>query len=206
MRALLQRFHKARDGLAAVEFAMILPVMITLLFGVIELSLALACRADVTNMASAAADLLAQEKTVTATDMANIFSASTAILYPYTTSNLTITLYSIIDDGKQGSAGKVAWSCTKVGNNNATTGLTTVPTDGYGGSGNATTGGKMIANGNLVNGVATYGSTGSVIIAKVDYAYSSPVTKMIVGDIKMSNVFYARPRRASQIPKPTACS
>jgi len=40
----------------------------------------------------------------------------------------------------------------------------------------------------------------------VDYLYSSPTTKVITGDIKMSNVFYARPRRVSQIPKPTACS
>jgi len=60
MQALLRRFRKAKDGLAAVEFAMLLPVMITLFFGVVELSLALACRADVTNMAAAAADLVAQ--------------------------------------------------------------------------------------------------------------------------------------------------
>jgi Flp pilus assembly protein TadG len=206
MRAILARFRKAKDGLAAVEFAMLLPVMITLFFGVVELSLALACRADVTNMASAAADLVAQEQSISATDMANVFNASTAILYPYKTSPLTVTIYSIVDDGAKGTGGKVAWSCTKVGSANATTGSTTVPTDGYGTSGNPTTGGQMIANGNLVNGTPTYGSSGSVIIAKVDYLYSSPTTKVITGDIKMSNVFYARPRRVSQIPKPTACS
>ena len=53
---------------------------------------------------------------------------------------------------------------------------------------------------------AAYGGGGSVIIAKVDYAYSSSTTKMFTGDIKMSNVFYSKPRRVAQIPAPASCS
>ncbi len=55
-------------GLAAVEFALLLPVMITMFFGVVELSLALLCRADVSIMASTAADLIAQESTTQTSD------------------------------------------------------------------------------------------------------------------------------------------
>ena len=54
MHTMLGRFRKAKDGLAAVEFALLLPVMITLFFGVVEVSLALMCRADVTNVAAQA--------------------------------------------------------------------------------------------------------------------------------------------------------
>ena len=64
MQKLLKRFRRSRDGMAAAEFAMLLPVLLTLFFGVMEFSLALACRADVANVASTAADLVAQDGTI----------------------------------------------------------------------------------------------------------------------------------------------
>ena len=53
-------FRHAKDGAAAVEFALLLPLMITMFFGVVETTLALLCRADVSVMASTAADLISQ--------------------------------------------------------------------------------------------------------------------------------------------------
>ena len=44
----LRRFRRDAKGLAALEFALILPVLITMLFGMGELSLAVFCRTDVT--------------------------------------------------------------------------------------------------------------------------------------------------------------
>lgn len=180
MRALLQRFHKAKDGLAAVEFAMLLPVMITLFFGVVELSLALTCRADVTNMASAAADLVAQEKAVTTSDMTNVFNAATAILYPYDPSAVKITVTSVIynTSTKSLTVGTVAWSCTK--NGTKRTGNLTLPA------------GLMTAN-------------GSVIVSEVSYGYKSPTTQIVTGTKTMTNTFYTRPRRASAITGPSTC-
>ncbi len=52
----------------------------------------------------------------------------------------------------------------------------------------------------------TYGGNGSVILVKVDYAYSSTASKLIVGDIAMSNLFFSKPRRVASIAAPTACS
>src|SRR5258708_12975795 len=71
------------EGIAAVEFALLLPVMITLFFGVVETSLALLCRADVSIMASTAADLISQSSALNKTDLGNIYSAAGTILYPY---------------------------------------------------------------------------------------------------------------------------
>ena len=63
---MMRGFRKDRsDGVAAVEFALLLPVMITLFFGVVETSLALVCRADVSQMAATAADLISQVNTAT---------------------------------------------------------------------------------------------------------------------------------------------
>ena len=82
MRMRFRGFRNNMSGLAAVEFAMILPLMITLFFGVVEISLALACRANVTNVAAVAADLVAQESVMTTSDVTDVFGAANAMLYP----------------------------------------------------------------------------------------------------------------------------
>jgi len=66
---MIRRFHKAQGGAAAVEFAMLLPILITLFFGVVETTLALVCRADVSLMASTAADLVSQVNTANTADI-----------------------------------------------------------------------------------------------------------------------------------------
>ena len=76
----LQRGAANCDGLAALEFAMLLPFMITLFFGVVECSLALLCRADVSIMASTAADLISQADTLATADISNVYSAAGTIL------------------------------------------------------------------------------------------------------------------------------
>jgi Flp pilus assembly protein TadG len=180
--SLFARFRKAKDGIAAVEFALLLPVMITLFFGVVEVSLALACRADVTNVASTAADLVAQESSIATADMSNVFSAASAILYPYDTTAAKITLSSIIYDTSTGSltSGKVAWSCAK--NTTARSTGTTVT---------------------LPSGLMT--TNGSVIMSEITYNYTSPTTKVITGPLSMTNSFYTKPRRVAAISGPSSC-
>jgi Flp pilus assembly protein TadG len=198
MRALIARFRSAgasaklvaaayqratnEDGLAVVEFALLLPVMIVLFFGVIEVSMALACRADVTNVASTAADLVAQESTIATADMSNVWSAASAILYPYDTSVALITISSINYDPSTQSlvAGKVAWSCSK--------------------NGTARTIGTTVA---LPSGLMT--ASGSVIMSEITYNYTSPTTQIITGTKVMTNTFYTKPRRVAQITGPSTC-
>ena len=103
---------KNNQGLAAVEFAFVLPVMLSMLLGLVELSQALLVRGDVTNMASTGADLIAQESAATNADLSNVYTALTSMLYPFGTANAHITLTSIIDNGTSGVSGTVAWTCS----------------------------------------------------------------------------------------------
>lgn len=179
---LLGRFRKATDGLAAVEFALLLPVMITILFGLVETSLALACRTDVVNVSSAVADLVAQEASVTSSDMTNVFSAANAILYPNDTAPAKITVTSVIYNTATGSltSGKVDWSCTHGGTQRSKGSIVSLPAN------------LMTAN-------------GSVIVSEISYNYASPTTQMIIGPITMANTFYSKPRRVAQIAGPSSC-
>ena len=104
----LHRMWRSKDGLAAVEFALLAPVMLLMFFGTVELSAALDCRARVNNVASTAADLVAQETSVSSSDMANVFAALNSIIYPYSTTPAKIVISSLTYNTS--TTGKVAWS------------------------------------------------------------------------------------------------
>lgn len=178
-----------QDGIAAVEFAMLLPFMITLFFGVVETSLALLCRADVSIMASTAADLISQADTLATADIGNVYSAANTILYPYydgSNTKPTIRISSVIWDtvGKSATVGKVGWTCTQSGSGTLTPATRAV-------------------NGNVTMPQALLSAGSSVIVSEIAYSYASPTTKVVTGSVNFTNNFYTKPRRVSQIPTPT---
>jgi hypothetical protein len=67
----------------------------------------------VETLASTAADLNAQVKQVSTTDLADIFAASTSILTPYPATPLRVVLSSVVADANNN--GVVAWSCASNG-------------------------------------------------------------------------------------------
>lgn len=179
---LKRAFLMARDrrGLAAVEFALILPVMLVLFFGIFETSQALSAKADVVNLTSAAADLVAQEAAATTTDINNVYAAASTMLTPYPRTGAqrpSIRITSLIDDGTPQHNGIVSWTCTQAGSGT----LGTAPA--------------------LPPSLITAG--GSVIRVEVAYVYNSPTTQTITGPITMRSIFYTRPRRALQVAGPT---
>src|SRR3954453_14420138 len=73
-------------GIAATEFALVLPIMLMLFFGVVEFTNGFAAYRDVSLMAHTNSDLTSQSKSVQNSDLTNFFAASTGVLYPYATS------------------------------------------------------------------------------------------------------------------------
>jgi Flp pilus assembly protein TadG len=71
------------SGLAAVEFAMIIPLMAMLLLGTYEFSAGVAIDRKVTIMARTLSDLTSQNTSVDDTKLTNFFNASGAIMTPY---------------------------------------------------------------------------------------------------------------------------
>jgi hypothetical protein len=187
-------FRKSNDGVAAVEFAILLPLLISMFFGVVETSLALLCRADVSMMASTAADLISQVNAASTTDITNVYAAAGTILYPYYdpsngSAKPTIRITSVIYDTTSNSttSGKVAWTCTQAG------------------SGTLTPASRAVGD-TVTLPQALMTTNGSVIIAEVAYNYASPTTKVITGPINVTNNFYTKPRRIAQIAAPSSCT
>jgi Flp pilus assembly protein TadG len=71
------------SGLAAVEFAMIIPLMAMMLLGTYEFSTGVAIDRKVTIMARTLSDLTSQNTSVTDVKLTNFFNAGSAIMTPY---------------------------------------------------------------------------------------------------------------------------
>src|SRR6476619_1690219 len=114
-RMWLRMLRSARDlsgdcrGLAAVEFAMIVPLMLVLFFGTVEFSTGVAVDRKVTLMARTLSDLTSQNITVTDTQLTNIFNASTGIMTPYSVTPLKSTITELYVDPTTKIA-RVQWS------------------------------------------------------------------------------------------------
>ncbi|MDE2465909.1 MAG: pilus assembly protein [Alphaproteobacteria bacterium] len=104
-----RRFLRDRRGLAAIEFALIAPVMILIYLGGFELTQGIALKRMVALTASTVTNLVAQYTTISAsTQMPDILNASSQVLAPYPSSKAIVTISCITID----SNGKatVAWS------------------------------------------------------------------------------------------------
>jgi Flp pilus assembly protein TadG len=98
-----------RNGNAAVEFAMIVPLMLTMFFGTVELSNGVAVDRKVTLVARTLSDLVSQSLNTTSdTEMQNIFAASSSILSPYSVTPIQPTISEIYVNASK--VAKIQWS------------------------------------------------------------------------------------------------
>ncbi len=176
--AAIKPFLRDRSAVSALEFALVLPIMLTLYMGGVELGSALTIDRKVTQVTSTLADLVTQSKALSTSDMQNIFDAATSIIAPYTSTPLTMKVTEVKID----STGKatVAWSVAR--NDTAlTTGATvTLPT-----------------------AVATPSTW--VVMSEVHYPYTPSIGYVMTGTYDLSDKFYLRPRLVSQVCLNSVC-
>lgn len=184
---LLARFAAAKDGVAAVEFAMIVPVMVMLFIGAVEFSQAISADRRVTQVASATADLVARSRTTNSAELQGILDIASKLMPApaYDPTKLKITLVSVEASIDNASATTVGWSCK------------------YNGGTNSYSNGQSYA---LPTGVVEKGD--SVIVAEVEYDYVAPVfNEFIEAPFKMSEKFYLKPRLSAKVTfEGAACS
>ena len=129
IEAFLRRFRRARSGASAVEFALILPAMLTLYLGTYEVTQGLALDRLVKLNATTVTNLVAQYTSISAThDMPDVLAASSQILSPYpTTATKAVTVVSLLSIDASGKA-TVSWSQAQNGTARPVGQAITVPT------------------------------------------------------------------------------
>jgi Flp pilus assembly protein TadG len=208
---LRRRWQNARrdtHGVAATEFALILPLMLTLYLGSTELTQGVMASRKMTLVSRTVSDLVAQQPNstpMTDTTMASVFSAATAIMSPFDVSTLKMTVSSVEFVANAATGGttyngydaKVRWS----------------KTGPYGGTARACA--KLTP---IVNSTSPSPTTlpqglyasGALIIADVQYTYDPSFGGALLAwsstdsIMTMKNTTYMRPRNwSSFITYPT---
>lgn len=114
----MARFRHERGGIAAVEFAFIAPVLLTMYFVTMEIGLGIEANKKVGRTASIVADLVTQNQTVTRYDIDSIMRIGESTMQPYNRSVPEIRVTAIqISDDESNPRGIVTWSRKAVGTN-----------------------------------------------------------------------------------------
>lgn len=114
-RQVASRWRRSSSGVAAVEFALVLPIMATLLLGMSEVTLAINMDRKLTILARSVADLVSKTgSSMTSAEMTNIFAAATAVLRPYDATKAQMVVSSVaVSQSGSNWVGTVQWSCPK---------------------------------------------------------------------------------------------
>jgi Flp pilus assembly protein TadG len=117
LRRRAQAFLASVQGIAAVEFAMVLPVMVLMYLGMTELTFAVNTDRKITLLSRTLADLTGRATSMTTSEMEAIFGASIAVMAPYKGDNVKMVVSSIVvkdtgqvQNGKPVLKGTVCWS------------------------------------------------------------------------------------------------
>jgi Flp pilus assembly protein TadG len=193
-----RRLLKDRRGIAAVEFAFVLPIMLTLYLGCVEVTQGVIANRQVTAIARTIADLASQQtgaltdtgNAALGIDVSQIFAASQA-LFPNATAPIQMTL-SAVDFVPVGNCtsnctytAQTSWSVTvNGGTTRSCVTLSQVP------NGTAPSPNTMPAG--------IYGA-GSVIVADVHYLYNPTFGYVLVNNIPLNYTAYMKPRAQTYI-------
>jgi Flp pilus assembly protein TadG len=187
---MIQRLLTDRRGTAAVEFALLAPLMVMMYFGTAELTEGLMANRKVSTVASTIGDLTAQAASTTPSAMTDIFNVGKTVMQPYHTDSaqLRMRVSSVTVDA--GGTPKVDWSQGSVGLTALAKGATVaLPL-------------ATKANPNAPN-TPFIPAGQSVIMAEARYQFASPVARYLPKTSDLHDVLYLSPRQGAQVVCPS---
>jgi len=176
LRAGVRLLRDAR-GVAAVEFAMTVPLLILVYAGGFEIAQAATVFRKVTDTTVQLANVTSQYTTLATPDINNIFAASSQIMDPYSTAPLTIVLSEVLTDSTGSTTAKVVWS------------------QGYP---NPTT--KLPVGSSVTMPTGLPSPNSNYILVQTTYLYTPTVGAAFISNIPITNQIFMIPRESPSIP------
>jgi Flp pilus assembly protein TadG len=170
---MLRRLGSDQRGIAAVEFALLAPVMVLLYCGVAELTMAMMAERRAAHTASVIADLVAQTPQITNSQLTDVLNVGGPILSPFPASVLKLRVTSVIADAS--ASPKVSWSQ---------------------GSGLGALAVNSTAPG-IPAGLLAAGD--SVIKADVQYTFTSPLRIVMRNPVTFTDTYLLKPRNSTSV-------
>lgn len=169
----VKRFRRADGGLSAIEFALIMPVMLITFFGIAEIANYILAARKVANVASSAADLITQDTVITDDEMDDVMGALDVVLRPFDPSEAAIRITSVVADADGETT--VAWSDAR------NTGAYT--------EGSPITVPDIVPDGQ------------GIIMAEVSFTYKTLFGMFLTSGMTVSDTFYLKPRRSTTVER-----
>ncbi len=185
VKAFCRRAARDRKGVAALEFALIAPLMILLFVGLAQLSSAIIASRHTSHATSSLGDLVSQCSNLSDSDLTNIFSAATDIMAPMNVNILSskVTSVEVVDANQTTQA---QWSKVQNGSDPGASTLTA-----YAKNAAVTLPANLVSN-----------QGDSVIMAETKYTYTFGNTYL---NQYLSNIFvfddlsYFKPRKSALV-------
>jgi Flp pilus assembly protein TadG len=197
MTSLLFRVRKLwrnDEAVAAVEFAIVVPFLLALYIGGIELANGMAINVKVSATAHSVADMVSQNTSLSTAQMQNILTGASSIIAPYPVSGgsgslMTVTVSEISSDANGNLTLRWSQSYNGASFGPGRTNLTnlTMPTSLNGAA----------ANVNNPNG---QNDNVSFILGEVTYAYTPNMGYAITGTVTLADSVYIFPRCSTNSP------
>jgi Flp pilus assembly protein TadG len=169
-----QRFLASAQGVAAVEFAIIVPILLMMLIGAVEIGTAIVIKDKVRTAASTLAQIANQYTTIHNSDMTAILGATAAIVTPYSTSPVSVVISEISINS--GGSATVSWSDTLQGTARAPGSSIVVP-----------------------SAIAAPNTT--LLLSEVSYLYQPTLGYVMTGALTLQDSLYVSPRSGSSIAR-----
>jgi Flp pilus assembly protein TadG len=174
----LRRFAADCRAMSVIEFAVVLPVMLFVYIGGVELGDGLQIQFRVTEAARTVTDLASQYIIIESSDMSTILTAASQVMSPYSASNMSITVSEVATNAQ--GQGTVTWSCSLNGTAHTAGASVTLP--------------STLQSANI-----------SLIWGEVTYLYTPPVGYVAMGTVNMYQKTYFYPRLVNSITLPQGC-
>lgn len=174
-----RRWAKDNQGVAAIEFALIAPIMIAFYFGLSEVSMAISSDRNVAHSASVAGDLTTQTANLGKSEVEDVMTAAVAVLGIDASerTDVTIELNSYRKPPGGGATERIGYA--RVG-----------PAISAGGP---ATYDPSTLGANMLN------TTSGVVVARVNFKYK-PVTYAFMENVTLNETFALKPRKSLSIP------
>lgn len=175
--SLVKRWWKDRDATSTAEFALVFPVLLTMLMGVDELGTGIMINQKVIASSQMVADLIARNTNVTNDMLDDYIGAGKLALDPYSTQTLGFDITSIQYD--QNNNPQEAWHYTV----------------------------NMAHNDDGLNRSVGLGVNGDgALSVAVTYIYTPPISSFVIHQINMEEVAFSRGRRIAVVTCSAGCS
>ena len=193
IRFVAGRFLRDRRGVAATEFALLMPILFISYLMVFEVTLAIETRQKADRIGSAVADLVAQQQSLSKADIGQILEISDTIIRPYDRSTQAVKVTAIQVSDENVPKASVVWSVKS-----GSTPGTVVDGDTPKTPPAVPLPGKLMTRGAFIIQVTTDLNYLPVIVWSTDAKETLGILSAF-SELNFDGAYYARPRQAQSV-------